>query len=91
MFLRIQEANHKITTELNSDIKSEIESLRWYLSRWGLITLLVSLFLGLIIFYNTKRRNVTKEAKKDFAPLVIREPSEYEDDDYHTELDRGSV
>lgn len=91
LFLRIQEANHKITTELNSDIKSEIESLRWYLSRWGLITLLVSLFLGLIIFYNTKRRNVTKEAKKDFAPLVIREPSEYEDDDYHTELDRGSV
>ena len=35
LFLRIQEANHKITTELNSDIKSEIESLRWYLSRWG--------------------------------------------------------
>ncbi|KAL6452184.1 CMC4 Cx9C motif-containing protein 4 [Candida maltosa Xu316] len=90
LFLRIQEANHKITTELNSDIKSEIESLRWYLSRWGLTTLLVSLFSALMIFYSSKKKNVKEEAKKEFAPLVIREPSEYEDDDYHTELDRES-
>ncbi|RCK55405.1 hypothetical protein Cantr_04145 [Candida viswanathii] len=91
MFLKIQEANHKITTDLSSNIKSEIESLRWYLSRWGLMTLLASLFMALIIFYSSKQKNVTEEARREFAPLVIREPSEYEDDDYHTELDRASV
>lgn len=56
MFLKIQETNHKITTDLSSNIKSEIESLRWYLSRWGLITLLTSLFMALIIFYSSKRK-----------------------------------
>ena len=94
MFLKIQETNHKITTDLSSNIKSEIESLRWYLSRWGLITLLTSLFMALIIFYSSKRKNVTEETRKEFAPLIIREPSEYDDedeDDYHTELDRSSV
>ena len=91
LFLRIQETNHKITTELNSAIRSEIESLRWYLSRWGLITLLVSLFLASLIFFSNKFKNEKNEAKKEFVPLVIREPSEYDEDDYHTDLDRSSV
>ncbi|KAI5953941.1 hypothetical protein CANMA_004780 [Candida margitis] len=91
LFLRIQETNHKITTELDSAIRSEIESLRWYLSRWGLITLLVSLFLASLIFFSNKSKNEKNEAKKEFVPLVIREPSEYDEDDYHTDLDRSSV
>lgn len=91
LFLRIQETNHKITTELDSAIRSEIESLRWYLSRWGLITLMVSLFLASLIFFSNKFKNEKNEAKKEFVPLVIREPSEYDEDDYHTDLDRSSV
>ena len=58
-----------------------------------LITMGVDYTIGVFIpgtNYILPNKNV-KEAKKDFAPLVIREPSEYEDDDYHTELDRGSV
>ncbi|CAK9440293.1 uncharacterized protein LODBEIA_P43930 [Lodderomyces beijingensis] len=89
LFLRIQETNHKITTELNSAIRSEIESLRWYLSRWGLITLLVSLFLASLIFFSKKFKLEKEEAKKEFVPLVIREPSEYDEDDYHTDLDKS--
>ncbi|KAI5951689.1 hypothetical protein KGF54_004764 [Candida jiufengensis] len=91
LFLRIQETNHKITTELDSSIRSEIESLRWYLSRWGLITLLVSLFLATLIFFGKKFKNEKDEAKKEFVPLVIREPSEYDEDDYHTDLDKDEV
>lgn len=91
VFLRIQEANHKITTDLSSNIKSEIESLRWYLSRWGLITLLTSLFMALMIFYSSKKRNVVEEARKEFAPLVMSQPSEFDDDDYHTELDESFI
>lgn len=91
LFLRIQETNHKITTELDSAIRSEIESLRWYLSRWGLITLLVSLFLASLIFFSSKFKMQKEEAKKEFVPLVIREPSEYDEDDYHTDLDKASI
>ncbi|KAI3403658.2 hypothetical protein KGF56_003585 [Candida oxycetoniae] len=91
LFLRIQETNHKITTELDSAIRSEIESLRWYLSRWGLITLLVSLFLASLIFFSNKFKMEKAEAKKEFIPLVIREPSEYDEDDYHTDLDKSTV
>ncbi|KAI5957568.1 hypothetical protein KGF57_003262 [Candida theae] len=91
LFLRIQETNHKITTELDSAIRSEIESLRWYLSRWGLITLLVSLFLASLIFFSNKFKNEKNEAKKEFVPLVIREPSEYDEDDYHTDLDKSEL
>ena len=49
---------------------------------------------GINYFYSSKRKNVTEETRKEFAPLIIREPSEYDDedeDDYHTELDRSSV
>ncbi|KAI5964846.1 uncharacterized protein KGF55_001916 [Candida pseudojiufengensis] len=91
LYLRIQETNHKITTELDSHIRSEIESLRWYLSRWGLITLFASLFVTSLIFFSKRFRMEKDEAKKEFVPLVIREPSEYDEDDYHTDLDKDEV
>ncbi|CAI5756597.1 unnamed protein product [Candida verbasci] len=92
MFLRIQETNHKISSELDSALRSEIESLRWNLSRWGLITLLVGVFVsGVILKFNWNKED--KKMVKEFVPLVIREPSEYEDDDddYHADLDRISI
>jgi hypothetical protein len=86
--LKIQETNHKITTELNSAMRSEIESLRWHLSRWGLIAILVTVFSGCTAFYVNKTR-ATREKKtlNEFVPLVIYEPSELEldEDEYYGE------
>lgn len=91
IILRIQETNHKITTELNSAMRSEIESLRWHISRWGLMAILVSVFSGCTTFYIHKVKSSKAQSKHDFVPLVIYEPSEYEEDDYHTDLDKNLV
>lgn len=91
IILRIQETNHKITTELNSAMRSEIESLRWHISRWGIMAILVSVFSGCAVYYVHKINSSKKQSKHDFVPLVIYEPSEYEEDDYHTDLDKNLV
>lgn len=91
IILRIQETNHKITTELNSAMRSEIESLRWHISRWGLMAILVSVFSGCTTFYIHRVKSTKAQSKHDFVPLVIYEPSEYEEDDYHTDLDKNLV
>ena len=92
IMLTIQETNHKIYTELNSALRSEIESLRWHLSRWGLISILVCVFSGCASFYIYKRRAINRSNNPDeFIPLVIYEPSEFDEDDYHTDLDESIV
>lgn len=90
--LRIQETNHKITTELNSAMRSEIESLRWHISRWGLMAILVSVFSGCTVFYINKVKTMKRlQNTNEFVPLVIYEPSEYDEDDYHTDLDESLI
>lgn len=90
--LRIQETNHKITTELNSAMRSEIESLRWHISRWGLMAILVSVFSGCAVFYINKVKTMKRlQNTNEFVPLVIYEPSEYDEDDYHTDLDESLI
>ncbi|EGV61918.1 hypothetical protein CANTEDRAFT_115372 [Yamadazyma tenuis ATCC 10573] len=92
MFLKIQEANHKITTELIGTMRSEIESLRWNLSRWGIISILVCVFSGCASFYIYKRKvNAESHNSDEFIPLVIYEPSEFDEDDYHTDLDENVI
>lgn len=91
IMLRIQETNHKITTELNMAMRSEIESLRWHLSRWGLIAILVSVFSTCASYYVYKKQNETKLNKNEFVPLVIYEPSEFDEDDYHADLDPNDL
>lgn len=92
IMLRIQETNHKITTELNMAMRSEIESLRWHLSRWGLIAIMVSVFSACASFYVYKtKQNKTVSEKNNFVPLVIFEPSEYDEDDFHTDLDPSVI
>lgn len=92
IMLTIQETNHKISTELNSALRSEIESLRWHLSRWGLIAILVCVFSGCASFYIYKVKNSRlSKTREEFIPLVIYEPSEYDEDDYHTDLDKSIV
>lgn len=92
IMLRIQETNHKITTELNMAMRSEIESLRWHLSRWGLIAILVSVFSSCAAFYVYRIRQYRQAAEKnEFVPLVIYEPSEYDEDDFHADLDPSVI
>lgn len=89
IMLRIQETNHKITTEITMAMRSEIESLRWHLSRWGVITILTCVITAFVSFYLYRSRLQKKlaKAKTEFAPLLIYEPSELDDDDYHADLD----
>lgn len=89
--LKIQETNHKITTELNLAMRSEIESLRWHLSRWGIMAILILVFSGCTLFYVYKTRVAKRDTSNQFIPLVIYEPSELEEDDYHTDLDKLMV
>lgn len=42
---QIQELNYKITVALNSDARSEVEGLRWVLTRRAAITVGVSAFM----------------------------------------------
>lgn len=92
IILRIQETNHKISTELNSAMRSEIESLRWHYSRWGVMAILVSIFSAFVSYYIWKGRMARRQIHKDeFVPLVIYEPSELDEDDYHTDLDKNLI
>lgn len=93
IMLRIQETNHKITTEITMAMRSEIESLRWHLSRWGVITILTCVITAFISFYMYRSQLQKKlaKAKTEFAPLFIYEPSELDDDDYHADLDPDSL
>lgn len=92
IMLRIQETNHKITTELNMAMRSEIESLRWHLSRWGLIAIMVSVFSACAAFYVYRmKKERAASANNEFVPLVIYEPSEFDEDDYHADLDPDAL
>lgn len=90
MFLTIQEMNHRITTEINSAMRSEIETLRWHLSRWGLTAILIVVFLACCVYYLKKVWKARRELlETEFVPLVVCEPSELEDDDdeFDTDID----
>lgn len=92
IMLRMQETNHKITTELNMAMRLEIESLRWHLSRWGLIAILMSIITASAGFYIFRSRHQKQLSEKnEFVPLVIYEPSEFDEDDYHADLDPNAL
>lgn len=92
LFLKIQESNHKITTELIGNMRSEIESLRWHMSRWGIMSILVAIFSASTTFYIFKKRTMDNGSHPgQFVPLVVYEPSEFDEDDYHTDLDESVI
>ncbi|KAF2274234.1 uncharacterized protein EI97DRAFT_131757 [Westerdykella ornata] len=62
---KIQELNYKITVALNSDARSEVEALRWVLTRRAAITIGVSAFmLFLALRYSTYVHHNQQEEKK---------------------------
>lgn len=69
---QIQELNYKITIALNSDARSEIEGLRWVLTRRAAIAIGVSAFmLFCMLRYSSYKAHHEAEAKqkaKENAP-----------------------
>ncbi|CAG8386607.1 unnamed protein product [Penicillium salamii] len=68
----VQELNYKITVSLNSDGKSEIESLRWILTRRAAMTIAICAFMIIVFLKYASTRKVPepKKAKEEEKPVV---------------------
>ncbi|KAL4818289.1 hypothetical protein BDW67DRAFT_157667 [Aspergillus spinulosporus] len=66
----VQELNYKITVSLNSDSKSEIEGLRWILTRRAALAIATSAFMILLFlrYSSTQRAQNASEKKKKETP-----------------------
>ncbi|XP_014558142.1 hypothetical protein COCVIDRAFT_95288 [Bipolaris victoriae FI3] len=65
METKIQELNYKITVALNSDARSEVEALRWVLTRRAAITVGVSAFMLFVALrYTSYVQHQKQEEKK---------------------------
>ncbi|KAF7597311.1 hypothetical protein BBP40_006251 [Aspergillus hancockii] len=63
----VQELNYKITVSLNSDGKSEIEGLRWILTRRAALAIATSAFMiiSFLKFYSSRKAQDAAEKKKE--------------------------
>ncbi|KAJ5201285.1 hypothetical protein N7449_006088 [Penicillium cf. viridicatum] len=71
----VQELNYKITVSLNSDGKSEIEGLRWILTRRAALTIAICAFMIIVFLKYASTRKVPepKQVKQAEKPVVIKE------------------
>ncbi|CAI7564444.1 unnamed protein product [Penicillium viridicatum] len=71
----VQELNYKITVSLNSDGKSEIEGLRWILTRRAALTIAICAFMIIVFLKYASTRKVPepKQVKQAEKPAVIKE------------------
>lgn len=71
--MQIQELNYKITVALNSDARSEVEGLRWVLTRRAAITVGVSAFMLFVALrYTSYVQHQQQEERRRQPPR--REP-----------------
>ncbi|CAN9338356.1 unnamed protein product [Alternaria alternata] len=83
METKIQELNYKITVALNSDARSEVEGLRWVLTRRAAITVGVSAFMLFVALrYTSYVQHQLQEEKRRNPPP--HRPSPLEDLADHT-------
>ncbi|KAL6707038.1 hypothetical protein ACN47E_004790 [Coniothyrium glycines] len=69
METKIQELNYKITVALNSDARSEVEGLRWVLTRRAAITVGFSAFMLFVALkYTSYVQHQTQERRKKPPP-----------------------
>jgi hypothetical protein len=61
---QIQELNYKITVSLNSDSKSEVEGLRWVLTRRSVMGILFMAFMVLTSLRYASYKSHEEEVKK---------------------------
>ncbi|KAK4866647.1 hypothetical protein LT330_008200 [Penicillium expansum] len=71
----VQELNYKITVSLNSDGKSEIEGLRWILTRRAALTIAICAFMIIVFlkYASTRKTPEPKQAKQVEKPAVTKE------------------
>ncbi|KAJ5471130.1 hypothetical protein N7530_008487 [Penicillium desertorum] len=71
----VQELNYKITVSLNSDGKSEIEGLRWILTRRAALTIAICAFMIIVFLKYASTRKVPepKQAKREEKPAVTKQ------------------
>ncbi|KXG50378.1 Protein of unknown function DUF1640 [Penicillium griseofulvum] len=71
----VQELNYKITVSLNSDGKSEIEGLRWILTRRAALTIAICAFMIIVFlkYASTRKEPEPKKAKKMEHPVITKE------------------
>ncbi|KAJ5822741.1 hypothetical protein N7447_005081 [Penicillium robsamsonii] len=71
----VQELNYKITVSLNSDGKSEIEGLRWILTRRAALTIAICAFMIIVFlkYASTRKEPEPKKVKKAEQPVVAKE------------------
>jgi hypothetical protein len=75
---QIQELNYKITVALNSDARSEVEGLRWVLTRRAAITVGISAFMLFVALrYTSYVQHQLQEEKRNKPPP--HRPSPLED------------
>ena len=75
---RIQDLNNRISTEINGDIKSDIEGLRWHTTSRGLMAVLVLVFSIMGGVSISKKKN-----REEPLPEVILRTLEPEEEDEH--------
>ncbi|CAI7653400.1 unnamed protein product [Penicillium glandicola] len=71
----VQELNYKITVSLNSDGKSEIEGLRWILTRRAALTIAICAFMIIVFlkYASTRKTPEPKQTKQAEKPVVVKE------------------
>lgn len=77
-FLQIQEINYRIQVALNSDARSEVESMRWILTRRaaGALAITAIMVLGALQYSKYMERMQERERKKhakELEDLTARE------------------
>ncbi|RAH77568.1 hypothetical protein BO86DRAFT_392494 [Aspergillus japonicus CBS 114.51] len=71
----VQELNYKITVSLNSDGKSEIEGLRWILTRRAAMAIAISAFMIILFlkYYSVRKSEEKSKKKADKPPNEAKE------------------
>jgi hypothetical protein len=86
---RIQDLNNRISTEINGDIKSEIEGLRWHTTSRGLMAVLV------LVFAIMSGVSISKKRSKEDVPteVILRnvEPEEHGEEEEEDNLEKISL
>ncbi|KAF2024996.1 hypothetical protein EK21DRAFT_104292 [Setomelanomma holmii] len=88
METKIQELNYKITVALNSDARSEVEGLRWVLTRRAAITVGVSAFMLFVALrYTSYVQHQQQEERRKKPPKKEPLPEEQHNASTQTNFD----
>ncbi|KAF3925585.1 hypothetical protein ABW21_db0204414 [Orbilia brochopaga] len=87
MEVKIQELNYKLTIQLNGDMKSEIEALRWTTTRRGLIAIAI---IAVLVVTLIRYTSVQSHAKKEDNAHETKEGDKTKDP-LHTATNSGLI